>query len=278
MKTNSVQEYQFERGQKSLVGVKAMWKAFFVTIGLDPLRTIRLLGRLPWYFRDFRRFRRALKASAEWPIGRRPVLTDFSAEAAQLGEYFWQDLFVAKRIIDANPRRHVDVGSRVDGFIGHLACVRSVEVFDIRPLQQSIPNVIFTQCDMSQPNDSLQGISDCLSCLHTIEHVGLGRYSDPIEMDGWKDFLASLSTLLEVDGFMWLSTPIGHQRVEFNAHRVFHPNTIRLAGETLGLKLLELHYLADNQIKVATDLEEAIERLGQSHYTLGIFLFQKLSQ
>jgi len=60
-----------------------------------------------------------------------PRLLDKNEYAASVGECLWQNLFVAKRIIAENPTRHIDIGSRVDAFIAHLACIRPVEVFYI---------------------------------------------------------------------------------------------------------------------------------------------------
>ena len=89
------------------------------------------------------------------------------------------------------------MGSRIDGFIAHLACVREVEVFDIRPLDARIPNVRFRQWDLTEggpaaPADQV----DSLSCLHTLEHVGLGRYGDRIDVHGWRVALTRLAGLL----------------------------------------------------------------------------------
>jgi len=58
-----------------------------------------------------------------------PQLHDRYMEAgATESEYFWQDLIVARWIQDANPERHVDVGSRIDGFVAHVASTREIEV------------------------------------------------------------------------------------------------------------------------------------------------------
>lgn len=79
-----------------------------------------------------------------WLVTSYPILLDRNVEAASLGEYFWQDLLVAKEIIKLSRVRHVDVNSRIDGFIAHLACARNVEVFDIPPLTSEIENVEFS--------------------------------------------------------------------------------------------------------------------------------------
>jgi hypothetical protein len=100
-------------------------------------------------------------------------------------------------------------------------------VLDIRQQPALIPNVEFAQCDiMGTLPDRLVGAADCVSCLHTIEHFGLGRYGDPLCFDGYLSGLANLFRLVSPGGTLFLSTPIGPERIEFNAHRVFATDTI----------------------------------------------------
>lgn len=137
------------------------------------------------------------------------------------GHYFHQDLLVARRIHDNNPEKHVDIGSRVDGFVAHVAAFRDIEVLDIRPLDSVIQNIRFKQADLMSPPPEMEAYCDSLSCLHAIEHFGLGRYGDPVDFEGHIKGLDSLYTILKPGGTLYLSCPIGPQRIEFNAHRVF---------------------------------------------------------
>jgi hypothetical protein len=83
----------------------------------------------------------------------KPCLHDRYAEAGVTkSEYFWQDLLVARWIHEANPERHVDVGSRTDGFVAHVASFREIEVFDVRPVTIDIPGIRFTQADIVDAN------------------------------------------------------------------------------------------------------------------------------
>ncbi|MEI7815199.1 MAG: DUF268 domain-containing protein, partial [Coriobacteriia bacterium] len=138
------------------------------------------------------------------------------------GHYFLQDLLVARRIQLSEPTLHVDVGSRIDGFVAHVASFRDIEVFDIRPMSAEIPGVRFTQVDLMAPlPDEFVGYCDSLSCLHALEHFGLGRYGDDVCYDGHLHGLENLHRILKTGGTLYLSVPIGPQRIEFNAHRVF---------------------------------------------------------
>ncbi len=137
------------------------------------------------------------------------------------GHYFHQDLLVARRIHDSKPEKHVDIGSRIDGFVAHVAAFREIEVLDIRPLDSNIHNIRFKQANLISLPAGMENYTDSLSCLHAIEHFGLGRYGDPIDFEGHIKGLQNLHTILRPGGTLYLSCPIGPQRIEFNAHRVF---------------------------------------------------------
>ena len=108
------------------------------------------------------------------------------------GHYFHQDLLVARRIHANNPEKHVDIGSRVDGFVAHVASFRDIEVLDIRPQDSAIQNIRFRQADLMSPPPEMEAYCDSLSCLHAIEHFGLGRYGDPVDFEGHVKGLDSL--------------------------------------------------------------------------------------
>lgn len=196
-----------------------------VAFGCDPRKALCSIKSFPDYFRDFRLLKRQGQAAAqEFPFGSfYPCLGDrFADSGFAKGHYFHQDLLVARRIHGNNPHRHVDVGSRVDGFVAHVAAFRAIEVIDVRPLANNIPNVTFMQIDMMAPvPEGLYNYCDSLSCLHALEHFGLGRYGDTVRYDGYIAGLDNLYSMLEKGGKLYLSVPIGPQRIEFNAHRVF---------------------------------------------------------
>lgn len=193
---------------------------------------VKRLGRMlkdapevPHFLRTYRELKRQQTlSSVEFPFGEFwPCLDDRKANAGSAkGHYFHQDLLVARRVFANRPRLHVDVGSRIDGFVAHVASYREIEVFDVRPLASTIPNVRFKQVDLMAPlPPELAGYCDSLSCLHALEHFGLGRYGDRVDFEGHVKGLANLKRILAKGGKLYLSVPIGPQRIEFNAHRVF---------------------------------------------------------
>ena len=196
-----------------------------VLFGIDLRKTTRSLRGLPGYRRDLRLLKRQMTSVPEpFAFGTsRPCLGEESSDSGLAkGHYFHQDLLAARRISLNNPTVHVDVGSRIDGFVAHVAAFRSIEVLDIRPLPGEIPNVRFVRADLMAPvHDELVDYCDSLSCLHALEHFGLGRYGDPIDHDGHLRGLDNLYRILKTGGTLYLSVPIGPQRIEFNAHRVF---------------------------------------------------------
>lgn len=244
--------------------------------GLDPRRFLLSLRGLPAYLRDWAAFRKSFAGNMKV----KPCLHDrFEEGGATKSEYFWQDLLVARAIHQANPVRHVDIGSRVDGFVAHVSSFREVEVFDVRPISTTVPGVVFRQADLMNPTslpNAAGGYCDSLSCLHAIEHFGLGRYGDPINPQGYQRGIANMAQLLQPGGTFYLSTPIGLERVEFNANWVFDPRSIVRCAEAAGMTLQKLIVItAANGPQDAALDDTALAALARQHYQLGLFTFTK---
>jgi len=193
--------------------------------GFNPIKTLNSIKELPSYFRDLSiLIKQKTFARDEFPLGKPfPCFGEKNSDSGTTrGHYFHQDLLVARRIYKIKPSIHVDVGSRIDGFVAHVASFRPIYVFDIRPVSNTIPNVNFVQADLQAPiSENLINYCDSLSCLHVMEHFGLGRYGDPINYYGHILGLKNLQKCLKKGGKLFFSVPIGRQRIEFNAHRVF---------------------------------------------------------
>jgi hypothetical protein len=241
--------------------------------GMDPRKMLRSLCGLPRYLRDYLRFRSGYRGRIEFL----PCLHDWHEEggAAKL-EYFWQDLLVARKIFAARPQRHVDIGSRVDGFVAHVASFREIEVFDVRPISAQIPGVVFRRADFMQPAAQMQDYCDSLSCLHALEHFGLGRYGDPIEPRGFERGLANMAALLTAGGRFYLSVPVGTARVEFNGQRVLEPQSVIELAMANSLELRELTLIGQGgNVEVLLPDAARLSDLARQRYALGLFEFAK---
>lgn len=233
---------------------------------------IRALTKVPRFLRELRRYRS--ETNGAFPAQLKdlyPILTDYSEGAGSAsGHYFHQDLWVARRIFQCSPRRHVDVGSRIDGFVAHLLTFMPVTVIDVRPLPSTIPGLTFLQADSMESSSLFDTGVDSLSSLHAIEHFGLGRYGDPIDPNGWQKGIANLKRMLAPGGTLYFSVPIGRERVHFNAHRIFDPRTI--LSEFLPFKLEGFVAVNDSG-----DLDELAppEAYVSADYACGIFVFRR---
>lgn len=245
--------------------------------GFDPRILLRSLRGMSAYFRDRAEFRKGYAGKMKLM----PCLHDrYEEGGATKSEYFWQDLLVARAIHEANPVKHVDIGSRVDGFVAHVASFRECEVFDVRPISTAVPGVVFHQADLmnsnSLPKTEGAGYCDSLSCLHAIEHFGLGRYGDPINPLGYQRGLANMARLVQPGGTFYLSTPIGQERVEFNANWVFDPRSIVSYAESSSLTLKKLIVItAANGPQESGIDAAALAALAVPHYQLGLFIFTR---
>ena len=247
--------------------------------GLSPGQLYRNMCGIPLFLSDLLKFRREhAKCDQFGRMTLSPVLGDrYEQPGVAGGHYFHQDYLVARRIFIASPHRHIDVGSRIDGFIAHLGVFREVEVLDIRKLDNCIPRMTFLQCDLTRLPEGLLNACDSLSCLHALEHFGLGRYGDPIEYYGHTKAFVNMTRILKVGGTMYFSVPIGPQRIEFNAHRVF---SLRFLLDLIvdSFEIIMFSYVDDNgQLHEDCPLsDESIQNSFGCTYGCGIFELKKL--
>lgn len=249
--------------------------------GLDVPRLCCFLTGLPGYLSDLSRFRKMSQSrGGEFPFGTFVPCLHYRAQEAGVasGEYFYQDLWAAQKIFAARPTKHVDVGSRIDGFVAHVAAFREIEVIDIRPLRTAALNIRFRQCDLVKIDPTLLDCCDSLSCLNVLEHIGLGRYGDSLDCDGHIRAWENLYRMLKAGGTFYFSVPIGPLRVDFNAHRVF---SLAYLAKMFSEKyeLVDFAFVNDSgdmvsQVKLDAD---AIRTNAGCNFGCGLFELRKVS-
>lgn len=248
-------------------------------LGINPIVLFNFLRGSPSFIMDYFKLRKQAKNSL-FPIELYPILDDKYKQGGTVkGHYFHQDLLVAKKIYNANPKEHIDIGSRVDGFIAHLAVFRKVVIIDIRELQSNVENIEFLQANMMEMKGNMFESYDSLSCLHALEHFGLGRYGDPIDFNGHIKGFNNMHQLLKENGIFYFSVPIGKLRIEFNAHRVFSIEYL-LGMFKDKFEIVDFSFVSDdgnlNQGVELTD--ELIKNNCHCHYGCGIFELKKKSK
>lgn len=240
-----------------------------VQMGLDIIRLFRSLKSIPRYIRDLIKF----KKNNEYPLLIKPCLFDWYDDAGNYNnEYFWQDLYIAEMIINKNPILHLDIGSRIDGFILSLASSRKVEILDIRNINLNHHNIKHLQRDFINEIDDLKNYADSVSCLHTLEHFGLGRYGDDIDVYAYKKAIINFSLILKKNGYLYLSTPIGKEKILFNANRVFEPQRLIKEFTDCNFSLIKSFYISKSNKFL---LKEFNTKEDIKTDSLGIFILKK---
>jgi hypothetical protein len=228
--------------------------------GVDLRTTARAARRSLTYARDLVRFRTMSKRHG-FPVPKfheaLPAMADATEQAGAIGsEYFHADLWTARRIFAAAPRDHLDVGSRVDGLVGHLLCFRNVDVVDLRDLDSAVAGLSFVQADATSLAGIADGAFESVSSIHAIEHFGLGRYGDALDPNGHIHGLTSLGRVTARGGDLYIGAPIGRPRVEFNAHRVLDPLLVpALLPE---FELVAFAYVQDGEVRDDRQPGEAV--------------------
>ena len=205
-----------------------------------------------------------------------PILHDKTEHAGELRtHYFIQDLHVAQLIYAEKPHSHIDIGSRVDGFISNLATFMKVSVFDIRPLPNSqFENIEFRRVDMMSPYTN-ESKSESVSCLHTLEHFGLGRYGDELDPNGHKKGINAIKNFVSTGGKLYLSVPIASSNsVVFNKHRIFSPKEFNDLVVCDEFELIRFDVI-DDEGNFSRDVDINF-KIDHVKYGCGIFVYRKV--
>lgn len=231
-------------------------------------RRLLSLRFLPRYFVEWMSFRRQ---AGDWPVrvaDSFPLLGDRLPTTPFDPHYFYQGNWLARRLAQVRPPQHIDVGSSVLT-MGVLSAHVPTIFVDYRPLVVRQGGLDCIAADITRLPFADRSLRS-LSCLHVIEHIGLGRYGDPLNGEGARLAAQELQRIVADGGRLYLSTPIGRERVCFNAHRVFAPSTI--IGWFSELQLVSFSYVSDDG-----GLHEGVSPadVPSLEYGCGLFEFQR---
>ena len=207
------------------------------------------------YIKDIQTFNSLSAAPIKFDLNLFPVLDEATKLTAFDAHYYYQQLWVFENVYNTGPKKHVDIASTYE-LSGYLSKVVPTTFLDYRPIPAKMPNLEILSGDvLALPFETNSLMS--VSCLHVIEHIGLGRYGDKVRPSGLEEACKELGRVVKPGGKLYLSTPIGVERVCFNAHRVSSP-----------LKLLALFPEFElGEFNVVTDEGEYIQNTNPEQYT-----------
>ncbi len=173
--------------------------------------------------KDFEAFRQLAdkteqRFAVKWQ-DRYPCLNDETASTEFDRHYIYHPAWAARVLAQTKPTGHVDISSSLH-FCSLVSAFVPVKFYDYRPADLQLSNLSSEAADLLAlpfPDGSVQS----LSCMHAVEHVGLGRYGDPLDPDGDLKAIAELKRVLAIGGTLLFVVPIGQPKIMFNAHRIY---------------------------------------------------------
>ncbi len=183
-------------------------------------------------------------------------------------------MWAARLIGRTEVKRHFDIGSRIDGFIAHLLAMDiDVTLIDVRDFPWDIKGLHTVKDDATSLRQISEESIESMSALCSLEHFGLGRYGDSIDPEACFKCFIEIQKRMKKGGNLYISLPVGRERLEFNAHRVFYPETIKECFSDM--ELVEFSCTADGKIEYNIDLHKYDKDTHDGNYRYGMFHFIK---
>ena len=193
-----------------------------------------------------------------------PCLTDRTTYTPLNAVYFLQDTWAANKIFQLKPNHHYDIGSSVKS-IGIISQFVPVTMVDIRPIDIELTNLFFKQgsiLNLPFQDNSIES----LSSLCVIEHIGLGRYGDPIDPWGSEKAIREIKRVVKPEGTLLISLPVDEKnKIYFNAHRAFTREYI--------VKLFDGFELVEEKYQYKRKLYDNYDK--DKKFGTGLYMFKK---
>lgn len=237
-------------------------------------RSIKYIYFYIFFIRDFLIFKKKSLVKPRFSINwsnRYPQLFDKTRNTSFSTHYTYHPAWAARKIVGIKPSKHIDISS-ILSFSTILSAFVPVEFYDYRPANIKLDNLTSKKADLTSLPFSDNSI-ESLSCMHTIEHIGLGRYGDPIDPDGDIKAMKELSRVLAINGNLLFVTPVGKPTIQFNAHRIYSYDQIMSYFSDLTLK--EFSLIPDNALEVGMIYNATKELSDLQIHGCGCFVFIK---
>jgi len=226
------------------------------------------------YIKEFLSFKKASRKTDRFRVlwsNRYPRLKDKTATTPFDAHYIYHPAWAVRIVKKINPKFHIDISSTLS-FSTIISAFIPVRFYDYRPANIQLEGFTSDKADLQDlPFEDKSIIS--ISCMHTVEHIGLGRYGDPLDPDGDIKAIAELKRVLALGGSLLFVVPIGKPKLLFNAHRIYSYDQIM--GYFSDLKLEEFSLIPDNARDTGMVDNATKELADQQKYGCGCFWFKK---
>ena len=200
--------------------IRNMYFLYRSTKRFFSFKPLLLIKQYKWFFKELKSLQEQAHNEKFQTIEYFPCLFDNLDHTPLDPTYFFQDSWAAKHIFDLKATHHYDIGSSAKT-IGILSQFIPITMIDIRPIELELPNLFFKKGSILELPFEDNSI-ETLSSLCVVEHIGLGRYGDPIDAFGSEKAIEELKRVLKVGGVILFSVPVDREnKIYFNAHRAF---------------------------------------------------------
>lgn len=203
---------------------------------------------------------------------RQPCLNDKTLVTSFDRHYIYHTAWAARILAKTKPKLHIDISSSLY-FSSIISAFTPVKFYDYRPADLNLSNLLSRKADLISLPFKDNSISS-LSCMHTVEHVGLGRYGDPLDPEGDLKAISELKRVLAPGGSLLFVIPIGKPKIVFNAHRIYSYNQI--IEYFSDLKLKEFALIPDDPKDGGLIVNPSNKLLNKQSYGCGCFWFKKI--
>lgn len=199
-----------------------------------------------------------------------PCVKDKTIKTGFDRHYVYFTAWAARQVKKMSPEKHVDISSSLY-FAGIVSAFIPVEFYDYRPADLKLSNLESKKADLINLPFADNTILS-LSCMHVIEHIGLGRYGDPLDSEGDIKSAKELSRVLAPGGKLLFVVPVGSKsRIEYNAHRIYSYDTALSLFPNL--KLEEFTLVPEKNGALIINADPVL--LSTERYACGCFVFTK---
>ncbi len=213
----------------------------------------------------------SLRPEFEGRYFRWAILNEDTAETNFDTHYLYHVAWAIRKVAAAKPRKHVDFSSSVN-FCTTVSAICETEFYDIRPAPIVLDGLTCLKGDLTQLDIS-SGALDSVSCMHVVEHVGLGRYGDELDPNGDLKAIGELKRVMRPGGVLYFVAPTGVPGIYFNAHRVYAAQSI--LGYFEEQFDLEEFYFIPGPIELAPMLNPDLAETRNYDYGCGCYQFRK---